>query len=385
MYTIEVKDTKTNKQFLDFPIKLYANDKNWIHPLNNDLNKIFDVKQNKLFSRGGKAIRWNLFNNNNEMIGRIAAFVNPKYEGKQPVGGIGFFECIEDQKAANYLFDQAKKWLQEHGMETMDGPINFGERDQWWGLLVTGFYEPLYNMNYNFPYYIDLFENYGFQTYFNQECFALPITQNLSDKLKRRHQDIADNPDFKAEYLKLDNLDKYVSDFVTVYNKAWASHGGGKDISLAQGKLIFKTMKPVIDPKIVWFVYYKDEPVAFWLNLPDLNQYFKHLNGKFGLLQKLQFLYYKTFQKSKRVIGIAFGVVPEWQGKGVDNYMCIEGQKVMLAELSYTDYEMQWIGDFNPKMINVAKGLGAELSRKLRTYRYHFDQTKPFERHKTLG
>lgn len=385
MYTIEVKDTKTNKQFLDFPIKLYVNDKNWIHPLNNDLNKIFDVKQNKLFSRGGKAIRWNLFNNNNEMIGRIAAFVNPKYEGKQPVGGIGFFECIEDQKAANYLFDQAKKWLQEHGMETMDGPINFGERDQWWGLLVEGFYEPLYNMNYNFPYYIDLFENYGFQTYFNQECFALPITQNLSDKLKRRHQDIADNPDFKAEYLKLDNLDKYVSDFVTVYNKAWASHGGGKDISLAQGKLIFKTMKPVIDPKIVWFVYYKDEPVAFWLNLPDLNQYFKHLNGKFGLLQKLQFLYYKTFQKSKRVIGIAFGVVPEWQGKGVDNYMCIEGQKVMLAELSYTDYEMQWIGDFNPKMINVAKGLGAELSRKLRTYRYHFDQTKPFERHKTLG
>ena len=181
------------------------------------------------------------------------------------------------------------------------------------------------------------------------------------------------------------NLDKYVSDFVTVYNRAWASHGGGKDISLAQGKLIFKTMKPVIDPKIVWFVYYKGEPVAFWLNLPDLNQYFKHLKGKFGLVQKLQFLYYKTFQKSKRVIGIAFGVVPEWQGKGVDNYMCIEGQNVMLSELSYTEYEMQWIGDFNPKMINVAKGLGAELSRKLRTYRYHFDESKPFERHKMLG
>ena len=99
----------------------------------------------------------------------------------------------------------------------------------------------------------------------------------------------------------------------------------------------------------------------------------------------MQFLYYKTFQKSKRVIGIAFGVVPEWQGKGVDNYMCIEGQNVMLSELSYTEYEMQWIGDFNPKMINVAKGLGAELSRKLRTYRYHFDESKPFERHKMLG
>ena len=385
MYTVEVKDPKTHKQFLNFPAKLYANDPSWIHPLDQDIDKVFDPKKNKLFNRGGKAIRWNLFNNNNEMIGRIAAFVNPKYEGKEPVGGIGFFECVNDQKAANYLFDEAKKWLQQEGMQTMDGPINFGERDQWWGLLVEGFYEPLYNMNYNFPYYIELFENYGFKTYFNQECYALPITQNLSDKLKERHRIIASDPNFKAEYINLNNLDKYVNDFVTIYNKAWASHGGGKDMSVSQGKLIFKSMKPVIDPKIVWFVYYKGEPVAFWLNLPDLNQYFKHLNGKFGLFQKLKFLYYKTFKKSKRVIGIAFGVIPEWQGKGVDNYMCIEGQKVMLAELPYTDYEMQWIGDFNPKMINVAKGLGAELSRKLRTYRYHFDTTKEIERHRTLG
>lgn len=384
MYTVEVKNNKTRKQFLNFPVKLYENDKNWIQPLNQDIEKGFNPKHNKLFKRGGKAIRWNLFNANNEMIGRIAAFVNPKYEGKAAVGGIGFFECINDQTAANYLFDQAKEWLKQHNMETMDGPINFGERDQWWGLLIEGFYEPLYNMNYNFPYYIDLFENYGFKTYFNQECFSVAINQQLRPKLHDRHEHIAQDKDFKAEYLDMKNLDKYVADFVTVYNKAWASHGGGKDITLSQGKLIFKTMKPVIDPKIVWFVYYKDEPVAFWLNLPDLNQYFKHLNGKFDLFHKLKFMWHKTFNKSKRIIGIAFGVVPEWQGKGVDNYMMIEGQKIMDKQLSYTDYEMQWIGDFNPKMINVAKSLGADLSRKLRTYRYHFDTSKPVEPHRIL-
>lgn len=384
MYTVEVKNNKTRKQFLNFPAKLYENDKNWIHPLNQDIEKVFDPKKNKVFKRGGKAIRWILFDGNDQIIGRIAAFVNPKYEGKVAVGGIGFFDCINDQTAANYLFNQAKEWLQSHGMETMDGPINFGERDQWWGVLVEGFHEPLYNMNYNFPYYIDLFENYGFKTYFNQECFSLPITQKLQPKLHDRHDAIAKDKDFKAEHLQLNNLDKYIQDFVTIYNKAWASHGGGKDMSLSQGRLIFKSMKPVIDPKIVWFVYYKNEPVAFWLNLPDLNQYFKHLNGKFGLLHKLKFLWYKTFKKSPRAIGIAFGVVPEWQGKGVDNFMIIEGQKV-ITTLSYKNYEMQWIGDFNPKMINVAKSLGADLSRKLRTYRYHFDESKPVERHKRLN
>ncbi len=24
-------------------------------------------------------------------------------------------------------------------MEAMDGPINFGDRDRWWGLLIDGF------------------------------------------------------------------------------------------------------------------------------------------------------------------------------------------------------------------------------------------------------
>lgn len=383
MYTIEVNNTKSRKQFLNFPVKLYADDKNWIQPLNQDIEKVFDPEKNKLFKRGGKAIRWILFDGNDQIIGRIAAFVNPKYEGKEAVGGIGFFECINDQTSADYLFNQAKEWLQDQGMETMDGPINFGERDQWWGLLVEGFHEPLYNMNYNFPYYIELFENYGFKTYFNQECFSLPITQKLQPKLHDRHEAIAKDKDFRAEYISMKNLDKYVADFVNIYNKAWASHGGGKTLSISQGKQIFKSMKPVIDPKIVWFVYYKNEPIAFWVNLPDLNQYFKHLNGKFGLFHKLKFLWNKTFNKSKRVIGIVFGVVPEWQGKGVDNFMMIEGQKV-ITQLSYTDYEMQWIGDFNPKMINVAKSLGAELSRKLRTYRYHFDTSKAVERHRKV-
>src|SRR5690554_2756922 len=148
--------------------------------------------------------------------------------------------------------------------------------------------------------------------------------------------------------------------------------------------LIFKTMKSVLDPKLVWFVYYKDQPVAFWLNLPDLNQYFKYLNGKFDLFHKLKFLYYKTFKKSKRAVGVAFGVVPEWQGKGVDAFMIMEGRKVIVSQLSYTEYEMQWIGDFNPKMINVAKGLGAHVSRKLRTYRIHFDENRVVERHKKI-
>ena len=383
MYLVEVNDSKQERLFLDLPDKIYKEDNQWIKPLDQDLEKIFDPKKNKLFNKKGKLIRWNLFSGTDEHIGRIAAFVNPTYEGKQPVGGFGFFECINDQLAANYMFDEAKKWLQEQGMETMDGPINFGERDQWWGLLVDGFYEPLYCMNYNPEYYIQLFENYGFKTYFNQECFAMKLNTELQDKFVKRHEDVDKLGVFRAEHLKKKDLMKYAKDFHEVYNKAWATHGGGKEMALKQAQLIFKTMKPVIDEKLVWFVYKGDQPVAFWLNLPDLNQYFKYLNGKFGLFQKIQFMYHKLFTKNTRIVGIAFGVIPEYHGKGLDHYMIMEGRKGLM-QTSYVDYEMQWIGDFNPKMINVAKSLGADLSRRLRTYRYHFDTTREIERHRTI-
>ncbi|WP_449435012.1 hypothetical protein [Pedobacter steynii] len=55
---------------------------------------------------------------------------------------MGFFECINDKEAAFKLFDTAKLWLAENGMEAMDGPINFGENDSFWGLLVEGFTPP---------------------------------------------------------------------------------------------------------------------------------------------------------------------------------------------------------------------------------------------------
>ena len=154
---------------------------------------------------------------------------------------------------------------------------------------------------------------------------------------------------------------------------------------------MFQSMKPVMDEKISWFAYYNGEPIAIWINIPDVNQWFKHLHGKFSLWHKLKFLWIKSTVKSKKFVGLVFGVVPEFQGKGVDSYIIMEGAKViqrltengepLVDKLLYEEYEMQWIGEFNPKMINVAISLGTYRSRKLITYRYLFDPNKEFREH----
>ena len=387
MQLIAVTNPALAGDFIKANVQINKGNTNYIRPLDKDVEEVFDEKKNKTF-RHGKCIRWILKDAEGRLVGRIAAFTNKKYKNKGddlPVGGIGFFDCINDQQAANLLFDTAKQWLTEQGMEAMDGPINFGERDRWWGVVVEGFQEPLYCMNYNYPYYQQLFESYGFKNFFNQVCFGLDAKKKLHQKMYDRHALYANNPDYSSIHIKKNQLEKFAADFTTIYNKAWAGHGGLKELKKDQVLIMFKKMKPVMDEKVIWFGYYKEEPVCMFVNLPDLNQLFKHLNGKFGLLQKLYFLWLQKTMKNKKFTGIVYGIVPAFQGKGVDAFMIVEAAKVVQPTTSYTEYEMQWIGEFNPKMINVAESLGETFrSRMLTTYRYLFDRNKEFKRHPVL-
>lgn len=389
MQLIPVTDKTTAQQFLQVAVVLHKNDPNWIRPLDKDIDEVFDAAKNKTF-RFGKVIRWILKDDAGKLIGRIAAFNNKKYKNKGddvPVGGVGFFECVNDQAAADLLLDNGRHWLIQHGMEAMDGPINFGERDRWWGLITQGFTPPLYCMNYNPPYYVTLFENYGFKIFYNQICFGLIAQKPIAQKTLDRHKIHEQDPNISFETIKKNNLEKYAVDFVEVYNKAWAGHGGLKQLNKEQVLIMFKTMKPVMDESLVYFVYHKGIAIAMFINLPDINQYFKHLNGKFGLLQKLEFAWRQKFKRSKKFVGVVFGVVPEWQGTGIDSYIIGECRKIVqVPDYLYTEYEMQWIGDFNPKMINVAESFGDTFrSRNLATYRYLFDRTKEFHRHPTVS
>lgn len=387
MQLISVSGKNLDKEFLEVPLLIYKNDPNYIRPLDKDILEVFDEKKNKAF-RFGEVTRWILKDDDGKGIGRIAAFVNKKYKNKgddQKTGGVGFFECINDQLAADMLFDVAKDWLMKRGMEAMDGPINFGERDRWWGLVVKGFKPPIYLMNYNPAYYQVLFENYGFKNFFNQVCWAMAVHTDLNEKFTEMNNKYSSDPDFSARHIRKSEGDKFANDFCTVYNKAWASHEGNKQMKKEVALKMFQSMKPVMDEKLMWFVYYKNDPIAFWLNLPELNQIFKHFNGKFGLIEKLRFLWMKTRGKNDKFTGIVFGVVPEFHGKGLDYYMIVQGADVMKYKTNYKHLELQWQGDFNPKILNISKNIGAHESRLLTTYRYIFDRSKPFHRHPVLN
>ncbi len=384
MQVIEVNSEDTVKDFLLVNVLMNKGNSAYIQPLDNEVKEVFDPAKNKAH-KYGETKRWLAKDDQGNLIGRIAAFTNSKYVNKGtefPTGCIGFFDCINDQALANVLFDTAKKWLQEKGMEAMDGPINFGDRDKWWGLMVEGFdSEPMYGMSFNPPYYESLFTGYGFQNYYNQYYYSMLVDDPLPARFPERHAKFKAKAGYDARHLTFDKMEKYAADFATVYNAAWAQHGEAKEITHEQVIKLFNKMKPVMDPRMVWFAYFKDEPIAMFINIPDINQYFKYFNGKFGIWQKLQLLWMKFRGTNKRLTGLAFGVVPKYQALGIDSFLIYECGLLVQNKGWYHQYEMGWAGDWNPKMINIYKSLGGKQSRRMITFRYLFDENKSFERH----
>jgi hypothetical protein len=382
----EVKSEKDKEDFIKVAVKINKSDPHWIRPLDKDINGIFDPEKNKYFGHG-KATRWILRDEKNQLIGRVAAFINNKtsHTFDQPTGGMGFFECVNDKKAARILFDTCKKWLSENGMEAMDGPINFGEKDKWWGLLTDGFTEPTYCSNYNPRYYKELFESYGFQTYYEQYNYSVSTQHQVPSKFIALAQRVARNTAYSARHIEKSKLKQYAEDFRIIYNLGWSKHDNFAEMSKEQALALVKTIKPIMDEKLIWFAYHNNDPIGFFVMLPEINQVFKYLNGKFNLWSKLKFAWLMRKGVCRKIFGVAFGIVPEHQGKGLESFLIMEADKVVPFLGTYDELEMTWIGDFNPKMIHLVESLGAQKVRTFITCRKLFDETKPFMRAPIIG
>ncbi len=382
----EVITKRDKKNFLNVARKIYANDSTWVCPLDKEINSIFDPGSN-VFYNHGKSIRWLLLSDKGELCGRIAAFIDyhTSEAQEQPTGGIGFFECIDDKDAAFMLFDAARLWLSDNEMEAMDGPINFGERDKYWGLLVDGFTHPAYEIAYNHPYYQALFEAYGFKTYYKQEGFHLDLKQPLPERFRKISEWIIKKPEYSFRHLEWDKLDKLVTDFALVYNEAWASFQKNfKPMETSYIKKTLKKVKAILDPDFIWVAYFNEEPVAIYLMYPDVNMILKHLNGKLTWPYLLKFLYLKRRNTITRARGVLMGVIPRFQKHGLESGMALNVYNAMQTKPHYTEIEFSWVGDFNPPMRKMWFEIGGEPKKQYINYRYLFDRNKEFKRYPIL-
>ncbi|UWX58452.1 GNAT family N-acetyltransferase [Chlorobaculum sp. MV4-Y] len=362
--SIEIRRVNTSherKQFIKFAWKVYRKDpelnRNWVPPVISDYMKTLDTERYPLYEHADLAMftAWK----NGVMAGTIAAIQNRRHNEihYDKVGFWGFFECVNDQKVADALFEAAAMWLKSKGLDTMRGPVSPSMNDQC-GMLTKGYDSPpVFLMLYNPPYYNELCLNSGHKV--GQELLAWYIDQKMIDisRLSRIAQHVLKREGLTVRDMDMKNFDSEVDKIREIYNKAWEKNWGFVPMTDKEFDFMAKSMKSVADPHFIYFVEDKDgRAIGFSLSLPDINQALKHVNGNpFTPWGLVKFLWYKRNISMFRTI--TMGVLPEYRNKGIDSILNARiseygGKYGLFAS------EMSWVLKSNEAMSKLAKVIG---------------------------
>lgn len=362
---IEVFTEKDRALFHRVLDQVYAQDPAFIYPLEADVEGIFDPAKNKSF-QSGSARRWILLDTAGRPAGRIAAFYTQKPKsGKR--GGIGFFECIENREMAMALWNTAEAWLEEEQCLTMDAPINFGDRDSFWGLLITAENPVSYRESYNPTYYQAWIQERGYQLEIEQTTYDITNNTFNYERFSKIAGRVMAKENYRFVYLDYGNLSKFSADFVRIYNEAWAFHEDFEPLTPEVLNKRLKEVKPAMPSNFAVFAYDNDRPIGFFIAILEINQVFQRFKGKMGIWQQLQFLWHRgSINKAK---GIVFGVVPDYHNLGIETALIMKFHEGLKNMKKVKSMELAWIGDFNPKMISMLESLGATKTKIHHTYR----------------
>ena len=297
---------------------------------------------------------------------------------KQPTFITREQSCPASRKPCRCLrVEAAEEWLMAKNVQIIDGPVNFGERDKFWGLLVKGRYEPVYTEPYNPEYYIRFFEERGYRPYEKVLTLKGRTDDIPGEEFRRIANHSKEKYGFTVENIKMGNLRKYVDDFCVVYNAAFKNFPYYKPLTTKMVYNLFKKLRPVADSGLVSYAYKDDQPIGFCLLMPEVNQYLKSAGGRINAFTLPRILYRKFKPGRKIVKGIAFGVHPDYQGKGVIpilvDHIYDHGVK------NYSHVLLTTIRSLNKRMLSAMEHLHVKIDREHIAYRKILDDSIPFE------
>jgi len=370
MSTVTVFPASTTRQrrlFLELPWRLCRADPNWVPPLRGEQKALVGYKRHPFYERN--EVETFLAVRGKEVCGRIAAIHNRVHNEQhgERRGFVGFFESVDDQEVASALFEAARAWLAERGLEGLRGPVN-PSLHYTVGLLVDGFDSPpTFMMTYNPPYYPRLFERHGFQK--SQDLYAyyghVDMLPSSSAKLGPIADQIIERYGIKTRTLDASRFREDVETFLHVYNKSLVGTWGFAPMSDAEVKRTAAGLRHLIVPEMAAAAEIDGKVVGVVFCLPDYNPVIRAIDGRlfpFGFLRLL-----RAKRRIKRVRLLAANVVPEYQLLGV-GLVLLRALVPQALELGYREVEYSWVLESNRLSRGSLEKGGA---RRIKTYRVY--------------
>lgn len=364
--------------FHELPFRIYRDYPHWAPPFRFEIEQIFDPEKNEFFSHG-ECERY-LVARGGQVVGRFAVMNNPeKDEQYDPkLGGLGFIEMENDPDLAQAIVDFAADWHRKRGYAAMRGPINFGENDNYWGLLVENYEEPpIYGMFYHPPYYKELLEGTGAEKFDDHFSFKRSFQKPLPERMVRITNRIESRKGVELRPIDKKNLYRDAEYIRQIYNAAWSDQDIMEreeeftELSEQTVRKMVDNLKMVMIPESILIAFVNGEPASFVASVPDLNEVSKETGGKLKWYHIPKLLRFKHRVKHLRTI--VFGTVPKYRKIGMEALTFIRGIQYTYGAAPTLEYlEGAWVSEKNWLMQRSLEALGCEHHKTHRTYMWEF-------------
>jgi len=366
-YNFEIHGVQSKKdlhRFIRLPWQIYRDDPHWVPPLMRDVKFKLNRSKHPFFEHAEMELF--LAYLGTKPIGRIAAIIDQRHNEyhNEHTGFFGMFECIQDYDVAKSLFSAAEIWCKDKGMNRLRGPMNLSMNDEC-AFLLEGFDSaPVIMMPYNPKYYLEFCERYGFvkakdlYAYLKSEVGVNQRIGKIAERVKKK-ENVVVRP------INMKKFDQEVALIKEIYNAAWEINWGFVPMTEAEMDLMAKELKPIAEPELVLFAEVNGKPVGVSVTVPDFNQVLKRLDGRFGPIGILKFLYYK-----RRITGLralVFGIKKEYRRTGINTVLYYETEKAG-EKLGYKWCEMSWNLEDNDLINRFDEAVGGKLYKKYRFY-----------------
>lgn len=357
---------KFSKDFLEVPHEIYRDVPEWMPPLKFEVAQMLKAKS--AYCEHADA-RYFIARRNGKLVGRISAQVDTLVGETmgQGTGQFGYFDCEDNQETANALFSAAERWLKEKGMTRAIGPFNPSVNEEV-GLLIEGFDTPnVMLMPHGRPYYRGLVEAEGYSKIKELYAYDYDVRPGLEPKFMKM-VDWADNhKDISFRFIDKKTRTADIVLALKIFNEAWKDNWGFTPMTEREGERFRKSLALILQPELGAFAYYKGEPVAFMMVLPDINQLTKDMNGNLLPFNWLKLLYRLKRRRFPRLRVPLLGTVKEHQQSrvgGILSICLIEKIRQNTPVFGTTHAELSWILEDNPGINNMLSSIGGIIYKR---------------------
>jgi hypothetical protein len=371
MLTIKQINTKNKSEvnrFVDLPYRLYKKHPQWVPPIRSDVALMLNKDKHPFYEHS--EADFFVATRDGEEIGRLAVLENRHFNEYHHTKNAQFylFDATNDQEAATELFARAFEWAKNRGLTDIVGPKGFGPVDGY-GLLVEGFeHRQMMNMmNYNYPYYVQLVENLGFEkevdfvsAYLNTETFAIP---------ERIHR-IAERARVRSgleikRFASKKELLSWAPRIGRTYNEAFVNNWEYIPLTDREIKFVVDNIMLVADYRLFKIITHDEDVVGFLFAFPDISAAMQRINGRlfpFGVIDILL-----EMRRTKWVSINGAGILSEFHGRGGNALLYSEMEKT-IREFKFQDADLTQIAETAVEMRSDLMNLGGKAYKNHRVY-----------------